>query len=460
VRHAAAAVPARGRHACAGQALLPALLLLSACGLAWAALYNLGQVAAARLRLTHAADAAAYSAALEQARALNLLSYINRAQVAHQVAMAHLVTLATWARFSDTQARRRAMGNPPAYVIGTLFGAKAQSGYQAALPMPGEDAEAVRAYRAHDDLVHDVLAYAARQRVEHLPERRAAMLQAVLQANFPEFSSRPDILQWRSLADGWQGYVHRRAGPEGSALVRAAAGRYDFLQPRNITRTSDWIVDKRCPTKRHELRRRGETRMDDQGNWSSADSLSYHSLRSNRWIGCYYREYPMGWGLAGARNQGDVVQHAPEDFSMQDFWRWVMENTSWDIFQGSGNPLAEAYAAMARITVAGRGLPDFYEVPLERTPEPLRLAIAVRQRADSLPVSGGASKVALAGAFAWRAFGSDDGLTVTAAAETYYERPQARADGKSEVPTLFRPYWQARRAAVSEAEQARAGDRR
>ena len=40
----------RTRLVCGGQALIPALLLLSLCGVAWAALYNLGQVAAARTR--------------------------------------------------------------------------------------------------------------------------------------------------------------------------------------------------------------------------------------------------------------------------------------------------------------------------------------------------------------------------------------------------------------------------
>src|SRR3546814_7669572 len=78
-----------------GQALPVALALAAVCGMALVALYNVGQTAAARVRLTHAADAAAYSGALAQARTLNLLAYINRTQVAHQVAMAPLVTLAS-----------------------------------------------------------------------------------------------------------------------------------------------------------------------------------------------------------------------------------------------------------------------------------------------------------------------------------------------------------------------------
>lgn len=446
----------RARPACSGQALIPALLLLSLCGVAWAALYNLGQVAAARTRLTHAADAAAYSAALEQTRTLNLLAYINRAQIAHQVAMAHLVTLATWAKFSDTEARRHAMGNPPAYLIGALFGAKAQMAYMAGRSTGGAADEAARAYQAHDDLVHDTLLHVARQAVSALPRQREEMIQAVLRANYPELQGQPQALQWRVLTDDWPGYVRGRSGDALRPLVHAAAGRYDFLQPRNFTRTSNWIVEKACPQKRHELRRRGETRMDDSGNWSSFDSLSYHSLRWNKWIGCYYREYPMGWGLAGDRMGGDTVQRAPEDFSSEDFWRWVSSNTSWNIFSGISNPLADAYAWMDSVSPRGRGLPDSYEISSAGEAAPLRFAIAVRQQAASLPVSGGASRIAWAGAYAWRAFQPNEGLSVSAAAETYFARPQSRSDGKDEKPTLFRPYWQAHRATANAGEESTA----
>ena len=52
----------------------------------------------------HAVDAAAYSGAL-QARHLNAIAYANRSQIAHQVAMAHLVTLAASARYLDSAQR-------------------------------------------------------------------------------------------------------------------------------------------------------------------------------------------------------------------------------------------------------------------------------------------------------------------------------------------------------------------
>src|SRR5690606_27874810 len=55
--------------------------------------FETGTVLAEKVRQDHVLDAAAYSGALVQARSLNMLAYIHRAQAAHQVAMAHLVTL-------------------------------------------------------------------------------------------------------------------------------------------------------------------------------------------------------------------------------------------------------------------------------------------------------------------------------------------------------------------------------
>src|SRR5690554_6367931 len=89
-----------------------------------------------------------------------------------------------------------------------------------------------------------------------------------------------------------------RAGMRQLAL--AANARYGFLDPRDHTARNDWIVSPRCPAWRHELRRRGATQWQDYDTWHSLDTQSYHALRSNRFIGYYYREYPMGWGDVGS----------------------------------------------------------------------------------------------------------------------------------------------------------------
>jgi hypothetical protein len=469
------------RHA-SGQAL-PLVLGLAGLGaLSLVMLYNLGQTIAARARLTHAADAAAYSGALVQARALNLVAYINRAQIAHQVAMAHLVTLATWTRFGQAEGQRVLRGNPPAPVIGMLFGPSHGQAYASAGSAANAGALAARferAYERHDATVHRVLTATMRETLARLPDTRMQAMRAVVLANYPEFQAPAadaasasqrgsrDRLRLQVRSDEWPGFVRRHAGNGRGALratVLDATGRYGFLGPRNQDARNAWPVSFRCPTWRHELRRRGGTRLGSDGLWRSIDTQSFHKVRSNKYIGCYYREYAMGWGKADARGANakssePPAPDVPDDFSRQDFWRWVRQHTSWDIVNGVSNPLAYAYAMRDAARWAGAGLPPYAEVPLTRAGRGARFVLTLRQPAPLLATTDGGGTVASPmGRFAYAGLTGEDDVTVVSAAETYFARPQARRDGLDEIATLFRPYWQARLTGTSESKAARHGE--
>ncbi len=87
----ATGIPASGsRRRQRGQALVLALVLMFAGLLGLFFMFSTGQVSASRQRLTNAADAAAYSAALWRARVLNFHAYANRAIVAQEAAVARL----------------------------------------------------------------------------------------------------------------------------------------------------------------------------------------------------------------------------------------------------------------------------------------------------------------------------------------------------------------------------------
>ena len=117
------------RRAPQGAALAWGLVSLSLLSVAWLGYFHVNQIAEQQGRLSLVLDAAAYSAATEQARTLNLLAYINRAQLGHQLALAHLLTLATWDRAAQTQAGQMRRGNPPAYLIAMMFGPGHGSAY-------------------------------------------------------------------------------------------------------------------------------------------------------------------------------------------------------------------------------------------------------------------------------------------------------------------------------------------
>ena len=102
IRHAEAGLAAGGPHRPqAGQALAFLLMVMAALLGGLLFVFDSGQVVAAKVRLLGAADAAAYSAAVWQARSLNFQSYMNRAIVANEVAIAQLVSLQSWSAYMN-----------------------------------------------------------------------------------------------------------------------------------------------------------------------------------------------------------------------------------------------------------------------------------------------------------------------------------------------------------------------
>jgi hypothetical protein len=428
-----------------GQAMVLGLLL---CGVAVVALlhyFSLGQVLAERTRQIHALDTAAYSGAVVQSRALNLLALSNRAMVGHHLAMGHLVTLASWAQLGGHQAQQRLRANPPAFLIGMLFGVKHGTAYAASSAARGLQREAMQSGRLgqrfmqHESRVHDTLAVVQSQVVSTLAGTREAAIKAVLNRYYP--NAQYDLTVTAPPINLW---LERRAAPSLHPFMQQIAGGYGFLQERNHTALNAWLVSPRCPTRRHQLRRRGNTVLDSSGRWEAADTQSYHALRSNRWIGCYYREYAMGWGWLASRSTSKLsaphVNNPPDNFSSQDFWRWVADATNWDIFTGQDNPMANSRAVASRVVWPTRGYASYFDV------RPLLPGVGEGV--------GQLFKSSHSGRFRFsvklQRVGYDNlRYTVSSAAESYFERPTPRDDARHEKANLFNPYWLARQGPVS-----------
>ena len=83
-----------------GQALVLALVCMLVFVIGVLVLFNTGQIVNKKVQLNNTADAAAYSAAVQQARAYNVIAYLNRAQVANEVATAQIVSIHSWMNFA------------------------------------------------------------------------------------------------------------------------------------------------------------------------------------------------------------------------------------------------------------------------------------------------------------------------------------------------------------------------
>lgn len=414
-----------------GQVLALGLLFLLGLSLMLLRFFYVGEVNHASIRQRHALDAATYSGALMQSQALNYAAYVNRAYAGHQVAMAHLITMASWAHFAGTEAERMLRRNPPASLITMMFGPQHGLAYQAALAAQGAQIHAQtggvfeRAFKAHDAFTLGVLQPVSQAIYTQLPQWREQVIRQVLQDNYPELNFNPvnPDIQLSIEADSWAEQLTWQAPESLTPWLHQLVKHYAFLSERKHTARNMWVVDPRCPHKRHELRRRGQTLLDNQGQWRAEDTQSYHALRSNRWIGCYFREYPMGWAwIPSQKNQrpaGGFVEDPPRDFSQQDFWRWVQEKTNWNIFSGSGNPLANSWAKADQVQWQGHGLGAYLNTTKPKTVIGFKTALRLPGPKGQL-------------------------LHSTSEAESYFVRPTERSDKKEELNNLFHPFWQAR----------------
>ena len=456
-----------------GQVLPLGLILCAVVLVAWVLSLNIGRLVHSKSSLLRATDAAVYSAALAQARALNLHAYLNRAQLAQQIAMAHLITMASAQRYRATLAQQASRFNPPVSLIGMLFGPQYAAAYLAAKAGGSGDQVALtqltEAFNRHDDVIHQVIDQVRGEQIKRLSRHRQHVLDEVLVKNVGASGSSMNGatmtelgLDARFTVDELPGFVSRFSSAEThwQSLLKRASKQYGFLNDRHHTTRNLWVVNLRCPHKRHELRRKGSTKFDANGTWSAQDHQSFHALRYNRVIGCYQREYPMGWALVNSTARSRAQQDAdnepniePQNFSQEPFWRWVGNQAGggWNIFSGGDNHLARRWASARKIRWNTQGVPSFAALTPKHK-ESIRLAITVKQRSPMIHTGNAVEDRRFGAKFTIAQSDRVQGLQAESAAQTYFAAPETTR-GTTAGPNLFQPFWRARLLDVEEVKQ-------
>jgi Flp pilus assembly protein TadG len=413
-----------------GQALVAMLALLAAMLGGFALLFNSGQVVNDKIRLTNAADAAAYSAAQWEARSLNFQAYLNRAMVANEVAIAQLVSLRSWSRYVgslttniDRVARYVPYLGPPMRALERGWDGVDRVLDTTLPPLEG----GLSRWNA------DVLASV--QAIAHLqaPLAAADLVPQVLAGNEPRarLSDITRLLQVRN-GDVWRRFTQRyeRGGGDLRRYTRLLADSRDgFTRAR-----SDDLLDFGFLS----LARRGGTDLIGEYAWRGVDTLSLH-------IDYVFDhdEIPLAWGAAEQRRDVLVSGRGDHGGSLRR------------------NPSGSRRARRALVPKRGyQGLPQIRDVsnPASQGPRPLVYSVAAHLPQESIrtldrllmtwglpTIEGGSEPVAPAL--------SAQSLHAIASAEVYFQRPAARRDGRTEFASLFNPYWQARLVPVSATER-------
>jgi len=409
--------------------LLALVASLVAC---FAVAYSSGQLVNDKMRLVNAADAAAYSAAVWEARSLNFQSYLNRSIVANEVALAQLVSLRSWSRYVDTATRN---GARVAQYIPPLAGpiralAQGWGAVDATLQstLPGIEAGLSS---------WNVTVLANAQAVSH---QQAAIVAAdlvseVATRNEPRarVTEATRLLQARNGAQ-WQNQFTDRYRRGGGDLRRYTTLLMDSRDGFTRSRRADLPV----PIPLLAVARRGGTDLVAENSWRGVDTLSAHLDLLLASV-----EIPIGWGAAEQQRVA-VAQRGQHGGSL------------------SRNPVASRLALRALRPQRGyRGVPEIRDIitPSRRDDRTLRYAVALSMPAASIQTAdrlfmrtGIRSPDGTTHSLAPRLAG--DAIHALGAAEVHFRRPQSRSDGRREYPSLFNPYWHVRLVEVSRQERA------
>lgn len=479
-----------------GQALVPALLFLLVGCIGLYVAFNSFQMTSARIKLQNTADAAAYSAAVLQARDYNFSAYTNRAMIANQVTAAQVVALKSWIdeldatySLSDLDYTINTLADHPAQwstpkQIGKADIAPVRAALDALLPTVASDIGRLNRALSLAQTNYHTAVFAAvpdtadtvaqlNQPDTHVTsgyfvsDRNAARLAAwtsytvtvtpagaLGQDDFADVVTDPDTLD---------GFVKNRDS------MRSVAPNFQQLND-----SANKICGANSTFTVNVAHDGGTQLRSDKSGWQSIDA-STASLK----VSCIGPiESIAGHGGSANGNITSFMTHPP--FAAWQDWEGYGGYFNFG-YMGSSAPGLGVPSSMAEqfslgpgpsLDPANGGLLPYQEVNgIQLAAQAPRITIEVTRNAGTLVKTvglqgGGQMKVDInAAGGAMRALSS---------AHAYFVRPDetssgisimggllnadqwARPDRKTEYPSLFSPYWQAALAPVSASERAAA----
>ena len=450
-----------------GQVLPMGLALLAISLMGVFVLYSTGQVATDKVKLANAADAAAYSGSLWQARAMNFQAYTNRAMVANQVSMAQAVTLQSWASYGVVASENISTVLKPVPVLNAVA-----QGVSTGLDSVERILSPIsNALLNVVDVVNRGLSISQEAMFVSTFVATPDVVKAVVTESDARFSVNTAYsgLGVASNLRDWQKFSTRYTDEDVEAMQLRAGiineSRDAFTRERNWKFFKNfWFYSS--PITRHRLYREGETELilvDNQGKsqweWKAKDTLSLHN-RLWRWRGSKRYEIPVGWAEAFANSESSnrtlepgACTTAQEFQRSNNCARFLGANRQAEYFADTGlkSPfgLEQTRVAMRGFT----GLQAFRslsEKTLRKELPRVQLKIEVslpEQAIKSADASGlgdtFTSPVAVLGGM----------ISSISTAEIYYQRPDLDESQALEKANAYNPYWAARLSSISPSDR-------
>jgi len=470
----------------AGQAMVLGLVTILVLCVGVILLFDSGQTLNRKVQLTNAADAAAYSVAVQQARAWNFAAYMNRGRVANEIAVAQVVSLYSWMNMmhmtSITMRTTMDVLSAIPYVgvvfkiLGTVFkaietGAKvARKAYQ---PLGKVMVQAL-------DALNGAFAAAATAVIEAISRVDGFRIAGdVVVANAPgaQVATLGKGILAGQLLKAESDYldsfrIPRNAG-SGSTANRNGANRY-----RNVVMQSrdEFSSDRGEEVNLGIIRftAAGGTDMVEYNRWAAMDTMGLH-------VGLPFPlddvDLPLGWGGAQAveryQNQRflqgfDSGRGWYSDYDRRRYRPYgnTLRTNRIATNLASSDPNVTANGGRARDAyfTGYNGLRNYHDVKRGKAADPnatdagpvftvyADTALSTARTSSTIDGIGGPAGSPMA----MQDRAPRGRMAALASAQVYFNRPFAynpfkRKDGRLETGNLFSPYWQARLVDTPEA---------
>jgi len=471
-------------HRQKGQALVLAVICMLVFVVGVLVLFNTGQLVNKKVQLNNTADAAAYSAAVQQARAYNLIAYLNRAQVANEVATAQMVSMHSWMNFAISGTDHFADAVQVIGVALDLSVVGAEVGVEL-----NEIATELNELKDSMQQARDVLKTAFTAAISGLSVANVAYADAARLVTVTETGDIPELVRTvikQNSVDA-EGSTDKTAklGVAGLAVLvqQAVAANQKYVKLYQIpaSRTSSSNPRRTDDADRYAnvvmeardgfsasrdgnllfLHKRGGTDIVSYNRWVAEDTL-------NAKVSFLGIDAPMAWGGAAAVKSSSGA--AFSNLSDPDTgWTSPYDNDQGhhDPYGGAGNNGLSSKVVRtqpatptnsAAILTGYQGLQSYEDIGKDRAVVPYSdsdtpdvgpvFSVLVEQ---ALPDIRTSSNINIGGPPDLQAPDKtqNNKMTALASAQVYFDRPRQlaafrRADDRRELGSLFSPYWQAR----------------
>jgi hypothetical protein len=444
-----------------GQVLPAAVVLLLGISAVFYWMVNSGQILSERIRLTNAADAAAYSAGVVEARALNYHAYINRAMVANEIAIAQALSVVSWVKYFGHAAETYPGHSPLIHTMlvrpGTLAKLAALDiGFIGTdlLAIYGGSSPSEVADRLADGLgvvisAHEIAVTALSISQSAVQVNLAAgVRQQQIARDIAKAMDRDIAVEVMLASHGFDAFTKRYEKHADGTDERGRFAAVTMASRDRFTRERNWTIDSPdIPILRKDaaLKKRGGTELVGFDEWRAVDTLELHG----RSFGCGFfgtswcrdMRQPIGWGAAQVNAGGG---DAGAGFHGNAYGE--NSNTAYNMADPD---------MVFPATAVFRGLPASTELARLDAEAVTAITVHTSKKHSATLTSGNAAKAKPSGRlelFDDRPAGAQ--LAALSRAQVYFDRIAARADAKEEVGSLYNPYWRVRLVSPTVSDKA------